>query len=259
MQELVNKMQFRPCLALLGVAVLAGCGGGEDPSAVETPASRPIKKEPLVIDAPAGVPIQPSQDANRFKSLVAQRGVVIGRGRPDPFALTRNERNYETQQRMERLFTETGAFTVQVQPPAPEQEAPAIPVEDQPYRRLAGIVVGDSVLAIIDMGNGQTEIIRPGQRIPNSEWTVASIDENKAILRRGGNRLPKQVTVRLESPPPGYGPATAPGVGAPGGFPGAPGGFPGAPGGFPGAPGGGRGMGGGGGRGGRGGGAGMED
>jgi hypothetical protein len=96
-------------------------------------------------------------------------------------------------------------------------------------------VVGDSVLALIDMGNGTTELIRPGQRIPGSEWTVVSIDEEKAILRRGGNRLPRQVTVRLELPPPGFG-----GGGNTGGFPGGPtgpGGPPGGPGMPPGGPG----------------------
>jgi bifunctional DNA-binding transcriptional regulator/antitoxin component of YhaV-PrlF toxin-antitoxin module len=70
-------------------------------------------------------------------------------------------------------------------------------IEPQPFRRLAGIMVGDSVLAIIDMGDGNLQIVRPGQQIPGTEWTVASIDEEKAVLRRSGNKKPKEVVVPL--------------------------------------------------------------
>jgi hypothetical protein len=65
-------------------------------------------------------------------------------------------------------------------------------VEPQPYRRLSGIVVGDSVLALIVMGDGAgPQIIRPGLRIPNSPWRVISIDEEQAVLRRDGDVLPR--------------------------------------------------------------------
>jgi len=99
------------------------------------------------------------------------------------------------------------------------------------------------------MGNGaEPDVIRPGSKIPNSDWTVESIDREKAVLVRGGNAEPHRIVVRLESPPPGMGGGGIGGPGAGGG-----GGFPGAPG--PGGMGGGRFPGAGGFRGGGGGGA----
>jgi len=142
----------------------------------------------------------------------------------DPFALLSEERGYELSQTSERFASESGGFSFDYVPPV--ETAPTVVVEPQPYRRLAGVIVGESVLALIDMGDGRLEIIRPGQRIPNSEWTVISIDEEKAVLRRSGNKLPRQVIVRLESPPynPGQGGGGAP---AGGGLPGPAGGPPG--------------------------------
>jgi hypothetical protein len=130
---------------------------------------------------------------------------------------------------MLRVFGQIGGFTVQYTPPEVESPEPQDFPEPQPYRRLAGVVVGDSVLALIDMGDGTLRVIRPGETIEGTEWRVASIDSDKAILRRSGNRTPRQVIVRLESPPAGIGGGGFPG-GAPGGFPGGPGGAPGRPG-----------------------------
>jgi hypothetical protein len=114
---------------------------------------------------------------------------------------------------------------------APPRATIMIPTpEPQPYRRLAGVIVGDSVLALIDMGDGQLKLIRPGQDIDG--WHVESIDSDKAILTRGGNRLPHQVVVRLESPLPGSiggrggAGGGAGGAGQPGGGGGGPAGAP---------------------------------
>jgi len=147
------------------------------------------------------------------------------------------EKQYDTEQNALRLVATYGPFDPVFTPPVEQDKTPPV-IEDQPYRRLAGVVVGDSVLAIIDMGNGSTELIRPGQQIPNSEWKVVSIDQDKAVLRRGGSALPHEVTVRLESPPLGVGGGNGQFGGGQGG---PPSGFGGPPGGFgrPGAAGGG--------------------
>jgi hypothetical protein len=137
------------------------------------------------------------------------------------------ERAFHINQSSERLLADVGGFRMDYEEPPPVEINEV--QEPQPYRRLAGVIVGESVLGLIDMGDGRPlEIIRPGQRIPNSDWTVVSIDEEKAILRRSGNRLPRQIVVRLESPPfnpnqgGGGGPAGGPGGegrgGPPGGF-----------------------------------------
>ncbi len=215
-------------LASVAVTMVAiGCG----PKTEMVDSSTPTASVPKTMKKPnadAGVPITQSTDAKLFPALVAQSDPKFGRGRPDPFSLTPAERDFDMQQGMERLLNQASGFSIQFQPKEDVIERPEI--EPQPYRRLSGVVVGDSVLAILDMGDGQPVIIRPGQRVPNSPWTVVSIDEDKAVLRRSGNTLPHEVTVRLESPPAGVGLASGPatGAGAPPGF-GGPGGFSGGP------------------------------
>jgi hypothetical protein len=194
------------------------------------------KAEAFKPPSAAGVEVKtPPAGGPLWTQLISSRAFSA---RPDPFALQPKERAFETGQTGERLYSTYGwrsdDFTPQV-------EVVVIPtVEPQPYRRLAGVIVGDSVLALIDMGDGQLQLIRPGQQIGG--WTVASIDADKAILTRQGNVLPHSVTVRLEEPNGGGGGGNRPGGGAPGG--GRPGGGPpGAPSSPPGGPGGGNGPG----------------
>ncbi len=163
--------------------------------------------------AEAGVPPD-TAPPTEWATLLASHAFST---RPDPFALHPKEVAYEHQQAMERAFSTTGGFSVNF---IPTVETVVLPVvEPQPYRRLAGVIVGDSVLALIDMGDGRIQLIRPGQVIEG--WTVASIDADKAILRRSGNRLPHEVIVRLESAPFGApnqgGSRNAPGTSGPGG------------------------------------------
>ncbi len=190
----------------------------------------------------AGVKAFQDPDTSSFKQLVAAKAATLPRPRPDPFALTGYEKSFDYSQQAERVFGEIGGFPTYVQPTEPV--APQVVVEPQPYRRLSGVVVGDSVLAIIEMGEGkQPELIRPGMKVPHSEeWTVVSIDQDKAVLRRNGNVLPKEIEVRLETAPADMGPAAAPNTptGVPGNFPNRPPGRPGLNrgGGAPGLPGG---------------------
>ena len=170
--------------------------------------------------------------------------------RPNVFALNDQEQEFETKARNELVFSTTGGLWKPVFIEKPEVVVTE-QVEPQPFRRLAGVLVGDSVEAIIDMGdNGPMQLIRPGMQVPNSPWRVISIDSEKAILRRGGTIKPNEIVVRLQGPiSSGPGNPVGPGGGNPGGGnPG--GGNPGNPGGPPANPGGGRGRFGGGGRGG---------
>lgn len=224
----------------LGALLMGGCTAGigiEDQGMFGE--NQAYKPEFKINAAGAGVKVDPpTENDQAWRQAAVSTASRYGGARSNPFGLTSSERVIEAQQDTARLFANLGGFSVQFTPPAPAAATPPPVIETQPYRRLSGIIVGDSVMALIEMGNGQTEIIRPGMRIPNSPWRVKSIDSNKAVLERSGNVLPKQITVRLESPPPGM-QQTTPGVGGPpGGFPGGPpGGFPGGPpGGFPGGP-----------------------
>jgi hypothetical protein len=168
----------------------------------------------------AGLPVDVSTDTKPYKRLVAASARFGHRG--DPFQLTAEEASFDRKQNVERVLGTMGGFTSEYELPAEESQE-VEQQEPQPYRRLAGIIVGDSVLALIDMGNGQaTTIIHPGMKIPNTEWTVVSINEDRAILHRDGNIGPHTISVRLESPPAGFSSApsgfsgAAPGAGAPG-------------------------------------------
>jgi hypothetical protein len=204
---------------------LSGCAGG--PISVPQSAPTGVSKGPKFKgpDSDAGVKATQDTDATVFKKMVQARAASF-HPRGDAFALTADEKSYDYSQSAERVFSEIGGFPTYVQPSEPV--APQVVTEQQPYRRLSGVVVGDSVLAIIDMGNGAAPVlIRPGMHIPNTEWTVVSIDLDKAVLHRSGNVLPNTIEVRLETPPANYASGTG---GAPGGYPGA--GYPG--GGYPG-------------------------
>ena len=193
----------------LVTASLIGCGGkgGEtatsnpssSPSASSTGSSASTDYKPMNVDA--GVPVDRSTDDKPYKALVASASKYSFRS--DPFSLTADEAAYDRQQNTERVASTMGGFTTQFQLPE-DKTVDVTPEEVQPYRRLAGIIVGDSVLAILDTGTG-IQIIRPGMKIPNTEWTVVSIDQDKAVLHRDGDIRPHNVTVRLESPPAGVG------------------------------------------------------
>lgn len=226
----------------LGMAALVVVGGimaGCPPPPSAPPAAPVVSSAPPPFEykTRTGRPIAISQDPNLIKGLVAQRGFGA---RPDPFALLGTERSFDQSQTSERVLNEIGGFSTMAEPEVEVVDTSEV-VEPQPYRRLAGVLVGDTVSAIIIMEDGSAHLIKPGMMIPNSPWRVVSIDEEKAVLRRAGNRKPTQIIVRLETPPGGV-PAPGGGGGGPAGGPGGPGGLA-EPGGGPAAPGGGRGGG----------------
>jgi hypothetical protein len=190
----------------LGLVAAIGAVGCMDPKGLGAPDATQMPSDPIVAKAksyqpasPAGVSI-PTASGPLWVQLIASQKFS---SRPDPFALQAKERNWENRQITNRIFDQDQwryDFT-------PEETPPVIPeTEPQPYRRLAGVIVGDSVLALIDMGDGKLQLIRPGQDIDG--WHVESITAEgpsgtaEAILTRGGNKLPHRVTVRLEEPSP---------------------------------------------------------
>lgn len=226
MNLIMKKLSL--CLVLAVAVVVTGCQESLPPLSAPVVTLPPNNFDPNV-DAGWGKGVVVG-DATLVANLKTRTSGNLGQSfapRNDPFALLAEERAFESKQSAERVLSESGGWRFDYEAPAPVDDVEVL--EPQPYRRLAGVIVGESVLALIDMGDGRLEIIRPGQRIPNSEWVVVSIDEDKAVLRRPGNRLPRQIVVRLESPPAGFGAgATGGGGGAP-----APGGAPGGRGGGP--------------------------
>jgi hypothetical protein len=205
-----------PC----GLLFVEGCGtpppdAGMPPGALQSTADYDKRcTVPPKADAGVKVPYSTEIDTQKFATLIHSKSFS---SRPDPFALLATERVFDEQQSAERLLQLTPFRTDYTPPVEPEPEI----MEAQPYRRLAGVMVGDSISAIIDMGDGKgPQIIYPGERIPGTEWTVVSIDEDKAVLRRSGNRKPKEVVVPLAAslsgiiqPSSSGGGATTPGAG----------------------------------------------
>jgi hypothetical protein len=223
--KLEKVMDHKTISVLAGVLALGlvGCGGPADTGDTAAPVA--VKKYNYKPTAEAGLDdVKTAADTGQLKKLYLAASVKYGSSRHNPFVLTKDETAYETSQNGARLFQQVNGFSNEYKP---EEQVDVVPVlEQQPYRRLAGVVVGDSVLAIIDMGDGrEAQIIHPGEKIPDSEWTVVSIDQEKAILKRDGNKLPKEITVPLETArpgTPGYGgnqngaPGGGPGFGPPG-------------------------------------------
>lgn len=227
-------------LALLGGFVLTGCGGGTS----DTPAPAPQAAggstatasatggslpSDFKLNVDSGAGITQSTDPKQLQNLVASIA-SSQHSRQDPFALNSTEQNFDATQLAQRITSQDGDFEMFYQPP-PDTSGNEEPVQEQPYRRLSGVLVGDSVLGIIDMGDGSApQIIRPGQEIGDTGWTVVSISQTEAVLHRGGKVLPHDVTVRLEQAPAGMGGGSGVAGGAQGGPAGVPTGGPSAPG-----------------------------
>lgn len=208
-------------LAGLGLLALGGCIPPDEPEFAPVTAKR---VQPIVPSASAGLPVTVSTDETAMRALIA-RSQRFGR-RSDPFLLLPNEIQFERSQTVERLLAEQGSFDLQYQAPVPpEPRGAGAQPDPQPYRRLSGVVIGDAVVGILETLGQETVIIRPGQLLPGTEWRVVLINEDRAVLRRAGNRLPREITVRLELPPPGVGGGgQAPAGGGPGRGGGVPGG-----------------------------------
>jgi hypothetical protein len=193
-------------VGLFATGSIVGCGTGD--GSVGFVPSQPSTAPGAITfrpEADAGVPVVPGDPA----TLIVARTFSP---RANPFALRPAERTFEQNQLADNLVQIGGGWRFDYEP-QPERQ-PTFIDEPQPYRRLAGVLIGESVTALIDMGDGQgIRSIRPGQRIEGTEWTVVSIDEEKAVLRRvprpGVNVRPNEVIVRLEPVP--FGGAPAPG------------------------------------------------
>ena len=138
--------------------------------------------------------------------LIATAGVTRA-SRNNPFALFGEEISFQTGIRYENILGnlpqyEGFAFSPPMfVPPPVVTPTEMVEPEAQPYRRLSGVYFGDTVSAIIQMEDGKSYLIYPGSRVGDTEWYVESIDSEKATLVRSGNKVPKRIVVRLETPP----------------------------------------------------------
>lgn len=205
----------------LVAASLISVGCGPDPSApLDAPQAGSTGDQPFVPQAEAGIKLNPTDPTQLIADASAQQFLI----RPDPFALRAYEVAYDRSQFAARMLDTNSFYPNIAEVAEPVQEV--FETEPQPARRLAGIILGESVTALIDMGDGRLRVIWPGQQIEGTEWTVFSIDEEKAVLRRDprSKKRPQFVVVRLQpddgatvANPAGQGGGQGQGQGAPGG------------------------------------------
>jgi len=189
------------------LAIVAGCA---------RPAEEPVPfsnlTAPVLAEFQAEAPDPPlagnatALQAMSREDLIASAGVSRAT-RNNPFALFGEELRFQTGIRFERILSQLpqsdGYPYAEPMFVTPPQTTPVEMVEPevQPYRRLSGIYFGDTVSAIIEMEDGKPYLIYPGSRVGDTEWYVESIDAEKAVLVRSGNKTPKRIIVRLETPP----------------------------------------------------------
>lgn len=213
-------------IAIAAIFLLTGGGGEETP-----PPQPPAVTQPPGMTQPPNPMLQPPTVAMAPPPPAPQKPAV--RPRKDPFALLPEE----VEAMQADAFTRAPFVLVASPPPPPKVEIPE-PYEPQPKRRVAGIILGQTISAILEQEGELPQIVYPGDMV--GEFRVAAITPEGVILRRSkGN--PREVRVPYE--PPGVATAGGAATGGGRGATGAPG-LPGAPGPGIGAPSGGRGGGG---------------
>ena len=193
----IRKGQGNP-IAVAAFAVSALLLVGCQENAARRPALSPSTAPPADqydLSAETGVPMSPAAAAENMREWADTEDFAY---RSDPFALLPEERTFDLDQHAERLIS-TNSWSLEITPTLDmDEDAPPV-LQPLPVWRLSGIIVSNGVLALLDMG-GRTIEIRPGTRIPGTPWTVVSIDEERAILKRDDNVLPSEFAVELTGP-----------------------------------------------------------
>jgi hypothetical protein len=217
-------MNLKLSIGLSALAmIMVGCQTGNKASSI-TPATAgtaaPVTD--LVLSAEAGIEVARPEGAPDLITVANTMGFAT---RLNPFALLARESSFNREQVAERIISDAGGWTIAFEEPDELPIGEEVRREPAPLWRVSGILIGDTVSALLDTG-AATYDLRPGMRVPGTPWTVFSIDEERVVLRREGNVLPREVSVPLG------GPLTGSGLPAQGGQPPAGGGF--GPGGNPG-------------------------
>ena len=206
---------------LLAVLASVGC---ETNSERFTPLTANLPQVPdIVLSADAGVPLL--VDGTVIQPTELAPGREFG-SRQDPFSLLDVENVYDEAQRTEFFLGQVGGWATPIGLASLTEDEVRIVLEPVPAWRLSGVIIGNGVLALLDTGLAVYEV-RPGSKVPDTEWTVVSIDSDRAVLRREGNKLPREFAVNLQGPIGGTRPAGGAVGGPAGGVGGVGGGLPG--------------------------------
>ncbi|MDW8106740.1 MAG: hypothetical protein RMK45_04575 [Armatimonadota bacterium] len=220
-------------LVVIAVALLFVFGGGGADTASQPP---PVSDDRMGIPPMPPAPMGGTTPTPSAAPPTAQTARPPFTPRRDPFAPLPEE----VAAMQAEAFDPSRYFVLASPPKPPRVELPE-PYEPQPRRRVAGIIIGTTVSAILEQEGELPRIVYPGDMV--GEFRVVAITADGIVLRRPkGN--PREVRVPLEPPSATTGgAATGAGTGVGLGVPGAPGGPPQQGGvGVPGGRGGGRGI-----------------
>lgn len=194
----MKSFKLIPYMALAAAALMVvGCAGDDSAQFTSTVPAAAAGPTPDRLNADAGVPVVTTLDPTFEQAKAEAKAKFVGR-RSNPWALLGAEAIFDREQTRERIVADTGgSFGAVYELPDDKPVEETIVIEPQPYRRLSGIMLGNGVAALIEMEDGRVYEIWPGVQIPGTEWVVISIDAERAVLRRAGSRLPKEVIVPL--------------------------------------------------------------
>lgn len=190
-------------VVVLGVLVLMYFQYFKQPSAPETP---PPAESTANAGFDAGMPGQPpSPEAatgttGTTTSPQQQQPAATGTAkpmeawRPDPFLPPdykppKRGKQIRVKQHIRDLPTFDLRLGAPPEPPAPQPELP------QPVRRMAGLILGDKVYAIIEQ-DGKNQVVQPGDMLEDRLATVFRIEKDRVILRTM-DKQPRYITVRM--------------------------------------------------------------
>jgi hypothetical protein len=231
----------------LGLIFLAGCGGGQSSSDNGTTTTTPTTPTMTPPTMPmgmgkggpggamsGGMPGSGAFAGGRQAATAGGAGkkqvaaAITGKYHQDPFLITWKRKPLPPDVFAEVQPLQVADTTVQAPPEKP------VVVEQVPDRRVAGIMRGNGVYAILEQ-NGQSEIVKPGSLTSDNYRVLAITGDSVKLEKREGNLiLVENVKLSdLQTAAQTMGTGTYPGYG---GYPGAPGGMgrPGLP--RPGAP-----------------------
>jgi hypothetical protein len=172
-------------LVVIAVALLFVFSGGSDGEVSDLPPPMPPASGGM--ELPSGVTPPPAPPAAPPQAPTARQPFTPRR---DPFAPLPEE----VAAMQADVFDPMRYFVLASPPKPPKVDLPE-PFETQPRRRVAGLIIGNTVSAILEQEGELTRIVYPGDMV--GEFRVVAITENGLILRRSkGN--PREVRVPYE-------------------------------------------------------------
>lgn len=158
---------------------------GADPMAAGTPPADPNAAAGGA--APAGA--QPGTGAGKTETAA----VPMEAWRTDPFLPPGYKPPKTGAVKLKQPIRDLPMFKIPLPPPPPPPED--IPPLAQPVRRMAGLILGDKVYAIVETG-GKNQVVQPGDMLEDRLAMVDRIEKDRVILRTV-DKKPRYLVVRM--------------------------------------------------------------